>query len=63
MDFIISLPPAQGSGATSCLVVVDQFSKGAMFEPVMDMSAEGTTNLFIKLFYQHHGLPTAITSD
>jgi hypothetical protein len=63
MDFITGLPPARSSGATSCLVIVDRFSKGVMFEPVTDMTAEGTASLFIKLFYRHHGLPAAITSD
>ena len=63
MDFITGLPPARGSGATNCLVIVDRFSKGAIFEPVSDMSAEGTANVFIKSFYRHHGLPSAITSD
>ena len=63
MDFIVGLPPARGSGETNCLVIVDRFSKGVMFEPISDMSAEGTANVFIKLFYRHHGLPSAITSD
>src|SRR6266480_2122984 len=63
MDFITGLPPAQGTGETNCLVIVDRFSKGVMFEPVSDMSAEGTANTFIKRFYQYHGLPSAITSD
>jgi hypothetical protein len=63
MDFIVGLPPARGSGATSCLVIVDRFSKGVIFEPVSDLSAKGTAELFIKLFYRHHGLPSAITSD
>src|SRR5579871_2390351 len=51
MDFIVGLPSARGSGATNCLVIVDRFSKGAIFEPISDMSAEGTANVFIKLFY------------
>ena len=63
MDFITGLPPARGSGATVCLVIVDRFSKGVIFESVTDMTAEGTADLFIKLFYRHHGLPAAITSD
>ena len=63
MDFITGLPPARGSGATNCLVIVDRFSKGAIFEPVSDMSAEGTANVFMKSFYRRHGLPSAITSD
>ena len=63
MDFIIGLPPARGTGETNCLVIVDRFSKGVMFEPVSDMSAEGTANTFIKRFYRLHGLPSAITSD
>jgi hypothetical protein len=63
MDFITGLPPARGSGETTCLVIVDRFSKGVIFEPVSDMSAKGTANLFIKLFYRRHGLPSAITSD
>jgi hypothetical protein len=63
MDFITGLPPARSSGESSCLVIVDRFSKGVMFEPVSDMSAEGTADVFIKSFYRHHGLPAAITSD
>ncbi len=63
MDFIIRLLPARGTGETNYLVIVDQFSKGVMFEPVSDMSAEGTTNTFIKRFYRLHGLPSAITLD
>jgi hypothetical protein len=63
MDFIVGLPPAHGSGATNCLVIVDRFSKGVIFEPVSDMSAEGTAKLFMKSFYRRHGLPSAITSD
>ena len=63
MDFIIGLPLARGTGETNCLVIIDQFSKGVMFELVSDMSAEGTADTFIKRFYQLHGLPSAITLD
>src|SRR5579871_2735205 len=63
MDFITGLPPARNSGATNCLVIVDRFSKGAIFEPVSDMTAERTAKVFIKSFYRRHGLPSAITSD
>ena len=63
MDFITGLPPARGSGETSCLVIVDRFSKGVIFELISDMSAEGTAKVFMKSFYQRHGLPSAITSD
>jgi hypothetical protein len=63
MDFIVGLPPAQGTGETNCLVIVDRFSKGVMLEPVSNMSAEGTAYTFIKRFYRLHGLPSAITSD
>jgi len=63
MDHIIGLPPARGTKETNCLVIVDRFSKGVIFEPVSDMSAEGTAQLFIKAFYRYHGLPSAITSD
>jgi len=51
MDFITRLPLAQGTGETNCLVIVNQFSKGVIFKPVSDISAEGTTNTFIKRFY------------
>ncbi len=34
-----------------------------MFEPVSNISVEGTINTFIKWFYQLHGLPLAITLD
>lgn len=63
MDFIVGLPPARDSGTTNCLVIVDRFSKGVIFEPVSDMSAEGTAKTFMKSFYRRHGLPSAITSD
>ena len=63
MDFIVGLPPARGSGVTNCLVIVDRFSKGAIFEPISDTSAEGTANVFMRTFYRRHGLPSAITSD
>ncbi len=63
MDFIIRLPPARGTGETNYLVIVNRFSKGVMFKPVSDMSAEGTANTFIKRFYRLYGLPLAITLD
>ncbi len=63
MDFIVGLPPARGTRETNYLVIINQFSKGVIFKLVSDMSAEGTTNTFIKWFYQLHGLLSAITSD
>jgi transposase InsO family protein len=45
------------------LVFIDRLSKGAIFEPCNDMTAEAVALIFIRIFYRHHRLPSAIVSD
>ena len=62
LDFIASLPVSEGFG--SILVVVDRFSKYAIFIPATrDCNAEEVARLFFKHVVKLWGLPRSIVSD
>ena len=62
MDFITDLPLVHGYDAM--LVMVDQFTKMAHFAPyAKTISAEETTDLFLKNVMWLHGVPDDVTSD
>lgn len=62
MDFIIGLPKSEGCG--NIIVVVDRFSKYAIFIPVPSkFSAEDVARLFLKHVVKYWGIPKTIVSD
>jgi hypothetical protein len=62
MDYIIELPPSNGYNAI--YVCVDRLTKMAHFSPaITEITAEGTTNLYLQHIFKHHDLPTDIISD
>lgn len=62
MDFISQLPTS--SGFDSILVVVDRFSKMAIFlKSHTSASSEDLANLFVESVFSKHGLPSNIVSD
>ncbi|MBW0492478.1 hypothetical protein O181_032193 [Austropuccinia psidii MF-1] len=62
MDFITQLPLF--NSFDSILVIVDKFSKIAVFIPTMSsITSIDLANLFIKNIFSKHGLPSSIFSD
>jgi hypothetical protein len=62
MDFIEQLPPSLGF--TAILVVVDRFTKQAIFIPTTDdIDTMGLAQLFIKNIFTKHGVPSHVTSN
>ena len=62
MDFIEHLPSS--AGFTSILVIIDCFSKQAIFILTYDtISAPDLAQLFITYVFSKHGLPSHVTSD
>lgn len=62
MDFIEELPPSNGSN--SILVIVDRFSKMAIFIPtVITLRTEELADIFLRHVFVKHGLPNDIVSD
>ena len=62
MDFIIDLPLVHGY--ETLLIMVDRFTKIAHIAPCSKtLSAEATTDLFLKNVMQLHGAPNDITSN
>jgi hypothetical protein len=62
VDFVVELPNAHGYNAV--MNVVDCIGKQAHFIPTNTMiNAEGTTRLYLKEIWKHHGLPCSIISD
>ena len=62
MDFITQLPQLQGYNGI--MVVVDRFSKYAVFVPTkMPCGAERTSELFFKNIVKYWGLPLSIMFD
>jgi hypothetical protein len=44
-------------------VITDYLGKDIIVKPIETINAEATIHMFIKTFYHHHGLPSAIMSD
>ncbi|MBW0519957.1 hypothetical protein O181_059672 [Austropuccinia psidii MF-1] len=62
MDFITQLPLS--NSFDSILVIVDEFSKMAVFIPTMSSIASlDFPHLFIKNIFSKHGLPSSMVSD
>ncbi|MBW0561442.1 hypothetical protein O181_101157, partial [Austropuccinia psidii MF-1] len=62
MDFITQLPLS--NSFDSILVIVDRFSKMAVFIPTMSsITSLDLAHLFIKNIFSKHGLPLSIVSD
>ena len=62
MDFIEQLPDSEGF--TAILVVVDQFTKQALFIPTHDtITSAQLAELFIIHVFSKHGVPSHVTSD
>ncbi|MBW0569815.1 hypothetical protein O181_109530 [Austropuccinia psidii MF-1] len=62
MDFISQLPLS--NSFDSILVIVDRFSKSAVFIPTMSsITSLDLAHLFIKNIFLKHGLPSSIVSD
>ncbi|MBW0586472.1 hypothetical protein O181_126187, partial [Austropuccinia psidii MF-1] len=62
MDFITQLPLS--NSFDSILVIVDRFSKIAVFIPTMSsITSLDLAHLFIKNIFSKHGLPSSIVSD
>ncbi|MBW0587392.1 hypothetical protein O181_127107, partial [Austropuccinia psidii MF-1] len=62
MDFITQLPLSNSFDAI--LVIVDRFSKMAVFMPTMSsITSLDLAHLFIKNIFSKHGLPSSIVSD
>ncbi|MBW0526174.1 hypothetical protein O181_065889 [Austropuccinia psidii MF-1] len=62
MDFITQLPLS--NSFDSILVIVDRFSKMAVFIPTMSsITSLDLAHLFIKNIFSKHGLPSSIVSD
>jgi hypothetical protein len=61
IDFVTKLPLSKG--CKNLAVITDHLGKGIIVEPMEKINAEATIQMFIKTFYQYHGLPTAIVSD
>ena len=62
MDFIETLPTSDGSD--SILVIVDQFTKQAIFiSTTVHCTSEDLATLFILHIFSKHGVPEHVTSD
>lgn len=61
IDFITDLP--ESNGCTNIMVITDRLSKGTIFEPMAEISAEAVAERFIQIFYRHHGFPHSVVSD
>jgi transposase InsO family protein len=62
MDFVTDLPPTKGFD--SMFVVVDRFSKATIVSPCRkDITAEGTSQLYLEQVWRRTGLPQQVISD
>jgi IS30 family transposase len=62
MDFIEQ--PPNSEGFTAILVVVDRFTKQALFIPTHDtITSAQLAELFIIHVFSKHGVPSHVTSD
>jgi protoheme ferro-lyase len=62
MDFIEQLPDSEGF--TAILVVVDRFTKQALFIPAHNtITSTQLAKFFIIHVFSKHGVPSHVTSD
>jgi predicted aspartyl protease len=61
IDFVTDLPISEG--CTNLAVITDRLGKGVILEPMRTITSQDVAALFIRTFYRHHGLPSAIVSD
>ena len=61
MDFITDLPESEG--CRNMVVITDRLSKGVIADGLNDLAAETVARWFVKRYYPHHFLPSAIVSD
>lgn len=62
MDYITELPKTERR-FENILVITDRLSKGVIFIPVADLSAETLAQVMIEKYVAYHLLPSAIVSD
>ena len=64
MDLVGKFCPAQGSGHTHCLVIIDKFSKFVILEPVAEtLSADQTAEIFLRRVVSMFGVPSVVITD
>ena len=64
MDLVGKFCPAQGSGHTHCLVIIDKFSKFVILEPVAEtLSADQTAEIFLRRVVSIFGIPSVVITD
>jgi len=67
MDFITGLPPISVYGNKvydSILVIVDRFSKYAIYEPVSkQITSDGLATIFLDRIFKDYGMPEGIVTD
>jgi hypothetical protein len=62
MDFIKQLPAL--SKFTAILVIIDHFTKQAIFVPTTDkVTLQDLAHLFVLHVFSKHGIPSHVTSD
>ena len=61
MDFITELPESEGY--TAMVVVTDRLSKGVVAGGLLELTVEALTKWFLRVYYPHHFLPSAIVSN
>src|SRR5271168_4400574 len=61
IDFVTELPLSKNR--TNLMVITDRLGKGVILEPMKEITAAATADVFVRSFYRHHGLPAAIVSD
>jgi hypothetical protein len=62
VDFIVKLP--ESHGYDTIINVVDSITKHAHFIPMhTTITAEGTTHLYLREVWKHHGTPQVVLLD
>ena len=64
MDFVGKFAPAEGTGHTMCLVMVDKFSKYVLLEGVAEtITAAETADILVRRVISAFGVPATVISD
>ena len=64
LDFVGRFAPAETTGRTHCLVIIDKFTKYVILEAVHEtVTAEQTAEIFIRRVISNFGIPTLVISD